>query len=138
MSIVIVLVHLLWCNLLQTKYQQCYKKEDPTCECFFWLFKNGEMFHCNTYQQESSSRNDTVCFFKQDDETLFGIIKLFVLKAIPVAIISVLHPQQESLLAQARQPCKESLCVHKDINFYRNSLYLFHLWFQLKSAGKVL
>jgi len=56
-------------------------EDNSTHECFFRLFKDGVMFHCTTKQLEKSARNDTVCFFKQDNEVLFSIITLFVLES---------------------------------------------------------
>lgn len=87
-------------------------EDNSTHERFFHLFKDGVMFHCTTKQQEKSARNDTVCFFQQDNEVIFGIITLFVHKPVPIAIIRVTYPKQQSLMDQAGQPGKESLRIH--------------------------
>lgn len=92
--------------------------EHAPFECFYRLFKDGEMFHCSS-SQESCARNDTVCFFKQDNAILFGTITLFVLKPSPIALINVQHPKQVSLLHQAGEPCKDTLNAYRNIDLLK-------------------
>ena len=96
----------------------CEDKNDPF-ECFYRLFKEGEMFHCSS-SQNSCARNDTVCIFKHNNTILFGTIALFVLKPSPVALINVHQPKQVSLLHQAGEPHKDTLDAYKNINLLKN------------------
>jgi len=91
-----------------------------SCECFFRLFKDGEMFHSITYKDNKSLRNDTVCSFQDNNAICYGEIVLFVLKPDPIALINVLHTRGLSLIDQAGNPGRETLMPYKDVNFLEN------------------
>jgi len=42
---------------------------------------------------------------------------LFVLKQVPIALVNILHPKEESLVVQAGNPCREILMPYSDVNF---------------------
>lgn len=78
--------------MLTTEQSSALNCEINPCECFFQLFKNGEMFHSTSYKEGKSFRNDTVCFIQQNNSLLCGEITVFVMKPVPLALINVLHP----------------------------------------------
>ena len=97
---------------------------NTSCECFFRLFKDGEIFHSTSYKESKSLRNDTVCCFQRNDSLYYGEIILFVLKQVPIALVNVLHPKEESLIVRAGNPCREILMYYRDINFLENHFIL--------------
>lgn len=53
-------------TLVELTTEQCSVlgcEENTNCECFFRLFKDGEIFHSTSYKESKSLRNDTVCCF---------------------------------------------------------------------------
>ena len=99
--------------------------ETRTCESFFRLFKDGEIFHSAIYK-DNSHRNDTVCCFQQHNSIYYGEIMLFVQKPVPVTLINVLHPMEESLTDKAGNPCREALIPYKDENILGNYCILIN------------
>ena len=103
----------------QTSALNC--ESSYTCECFFRLFKDGEMYHSTSYKERMSLRNDTVCFFKHDDSVFCGIITVFVVKPpVPVGLINVLCPKDTSLINHAGNPCRETLLPYKNVDLLEN------------------
>ena len=50
--------------MLTAEQSSALNCEVSPCECFFRLFKDGEMFHSTSYKEGKSFRNDTVLFTK--------------------------------------------------------------------------
>ena len=82
----------------------------------------GYLYTSKSYSRGlQGKRNNTVCVFKTGSNMhRYGEIETFMNISPPQAIIRVFKVEGQSILQQARQPCRRTLAVYKDVDLLDN------------------
>lgn len=84
---------------------------------FTKLYKDGLLYHTVNGSRDKALRNDTVCVFNSDDNSIqFGLIDLFIAGVNPTALVYKFILLNDKILEQAGHPCRNILLDYQTAN----------------------
>ena len=128
--------------LTDEQSQAFHCRTNSVHDTFSKLYKNGIMYASALRSRDDLLRNNTVCIFEAEDNSIqFGLIELFIAAAtpeeIPTALMYKLNCQDDSILQRGGHPCRTALLEYQEANLLKNFIVAVEFQFLTITAVKV-